>query len=355
MNIFRNAGFMGQVPVRLGQLLPSAYRQSNMIPPPEVQEGELIQVMAPPTPSQQAREPFVDTGRITTPDYQPGDVIEVIRPYRPPYQLPPRGKKLTDEEFEELKEAISSNRRLLSPEVAPATPSAAYIGPPPAPLPLPPPIETLPMVPSVHRYGSGITPQNVVKESSLPRYDDRGVVEPPLPPPRYDYAPVPTGPRYTETPQRPITEYSPELQEQIQSYEQSRAEFESRPPIASQYEGRMTPQEVETEAARRHEEWAKGAGISTEETASVDCGPGMFWDPGQKKCRGSRPEGDMSKWASAALQFGPSGAQTATPGTQSGGYGGYTPPPPMTPSGPILGPSVMTGRVLGRRFPVINL
>lgn len=300
------------------------------------------------------------------------------------------------------------------PSGAPVPSVHTYKRPPAPPVAqLPPPIETLPMVPTVSRFGRPsptITPQNIASQraaESLQRLINAagepvptgGGYTPPVTPPEpptYEpistgggytpmYEPLPTGPRYTETPARPVTEYEPGLRQQIESYDRARAEFESRPPTPSQYEGRMTPQEVATEAARRHEEWVKGmqqpqqqtAAQSSEftwnkqaaeqaqqqydltppqfrsEVASVDCGPGRFWDG--KQCRGSQPPGGMSDLVSQALQFGPSGGQTTRPATPTGGgYGGYQLPPP-TPSGPMFGPNVMTGRVLGRCFPVVNL
>lgn len=352
-----NGRLLGLVPLQkrfLGQRLPSGYQlynpgfQNTVIPGrlptgyQELEQEETVQIIAPPKPGYVPPEPEPST--ITTPDFQPGDTVQIISPpYRPPYQLPPDISSLTEAEYQEMLEAISSNRPLI-PSGQTQTPPAAYVAPGGA---TPPPIETLPMVPSVDPYKpGGITPQNVVTDTGP------GVFEPPVPPPRY-----PTGPRYTDTPPRPVTEYEPELQRQIESYEQSRAEFESRPATASQYEGRMTPQEIAAEAARRHQEWVQKAGIDPGEMASIDCGPGMFWDG--KQCRGSRPPGGMSQWVSAGLTLGPSGASVAQPPppppTGSGGYGGYQLPPPPPPSGPIFGPNIMTGRVLGRRFPVVNL
>lgn len=343
MSLFTKNGFLGQIPLagmKMGQRLPSGYQlyspgfsqttYPGRLPTgyQELDEEETVQIIAPKPPGYVPPTPEPST--ITTPDFKPGETVQIIAPPRPqpPYQLPPDISSLPEEQFQELLRAVESGRPL-----TPSIPTQPPLGPP---------------TPTVSRP---IQPENV--ETPGGYVPGGGLI--PETPPRYPTEPTPGG-------------YSPDLQRQIESYDQRLQQFrESQAtggysPVSTPGSQLMTAQEVEAEARRRHEEWAKGAGISPpyyqetpSETASIDCGPGMFWDG--KQCRGSRPPGGLSRWTSEALTLGPSGASVAPPPPSTptgGGYGGYQPPPPP-PSGPMFGPNIMTGRVLGRRFPVVNL
>lgn len=177
---------------------------------------------------------------------------------------------------------------------------------------------------------------------------------------------APESPRYTDVATPSTPQYSSDLQRQIDSYQQRLQEFSERPMTPSIYEQTLTPQEVQAEALRRHEEWLRSSGmqpsVATPATTSMQpqttseadrynltpqnmrpdvatgqCPPDaqgrpQFWDG--RQCRGSIAPG-ASGLISQAMNLAP--AATIAPSEFA---------MPSMPATSFMG---------GMRFPVVNL